>query len=83
MEKRVPLYDYRCPANGRTIEVRHSMSETVASWGDLCRLAELEPGVTPADSPVERLVSAPAMLVKPGTPSSGSCCGVAGCGPNH
>ncbi|MFI4893090.1 MAG: zinc ribbon domain-containing protein [Phycisphaerales bacterium JB058] len=79
----MPTYDYRCPANGRTVEVRHSMRESVSSWGDLCRLAGIDPGATPPRSPVERVVNVPAVLAKPGGPASGGCCGVPGCGPNH
>lgn len=79
----MPFYDYRCPANGRTVEVRHSMRESLSSWGDLCRLADLEPGDTPESSPVERLVTVPAVLAKPDHSSGGGCCGVPGCGPGH
>ncbi len=78
----MPLYDYRCPANGRTIEVRHSMRESVTTWGDLCRLAEEDPGGTSESSPVERLVSVPTLFAQPDQPSGGAggCCGVPGCG---
>lgn len=79
----MPLYDYRCPANGRTIEVRHPMNESISSWGELCRLAELDPGNTSVLSPVERLVAVPAVFTKPGLPNGGGCCGVPGCGPGH
>ena len=79
----MPLYDYRCPANGLTTEVRHSMSESISSWGELCRLAELDLGDTPPHSPVERLVTVPAVYTKPGLASGGGCCGVPGCGPGH
>jgi hypothetical protein len=50
----MPVYEYFCETNGRSVEVRHSMSESIASWGDLCRLAEIPVGDTPADAPVER-----------------------------
>jgi hypothetical protein len=50
----MPKYDYLCAANGRTVEVQHRMSEEVATWGDLCRRAGIEPGDTPADAPVEK-----------------------------
>lgn len=79
----MPLYDYRCPSNGRTIEVMHAMRESVSSWGELCRLAKLDPGDTPERSPVERIVAVPAVLTRPGLPGGGSCCGVPGCGPGH
>lgn len=79
----MPLYDYRCPANGRTIEVRHSMSESISSWGKLCRLAGVDLGDTSPHSPVERLVTVPAVFAKYGPPGSGGCCGVPGCMPGH
>ena len=86
-EKRVPFYDYQCPANGRIIEVRHSMRETVSSWASLCELADLDPGDTPHDSPVERLVSAPGVMMKPGVGAAGACCSGPcdpdGCGPGR
>lgn len=50
----MPTYDYRCPANGRVLEVFHGMSERVASWGELCALAGIEPGETDPQAPVER-----------------------------
>ena len=31
----MPTYDYYCPANARTLEVRHSMSEKLSTWGEL------------------------------------------------
>ena len=53
----MPRYDYHCPANDRTVEVSHSMSETLGTWGELCRRAGIEPGDTPADAPVHRPVN--------------------------
>ncbi|MEO1128891.1 MAG: zinc ribbon domain-containing protein [Planctomycetota bacterium] len=79
----MPLNDYRCPANGRTVEVQHSMRASISSWGELCRLAELDPGDTPEHSAVQRVVTVPAVFTKPGDPGAGGCCGVVGCGPNH
>ena len=49
----MPYYEYRCPQNGRTVEVRHSMSDTVETWGDLCARAEVSADGTPAAAPVE------------------------------
>ena len=54
----MPTYEYRCEANGQVLEVLHSMTETVATWGELCRIADIEPGSTPADAPVTKLMSA-------------------------
>jgi hypothetical protein len=74
------LYDYYCETNDRTVEVRHGMSETVKTWGELCEVAGLERGDTPADSPLRRLMSAPVPLTGGSTgSSSGPACGTS-CG---
>ena len=74
------LYDYYCEANDRTVEVRHGMSETVQTWGELCEVAGLERGDTPADAPLRRLMSAPVPLTGGSTGSnSGPACGTS-CG---
>jgi hypothetical protein len=83
----MPTYDYRCEANGRVVEVRHSMSEQLATWGELCNLTGLEPGATPPDSPVERLITGgqvvrSSSLGDRAAPpcTSGPCCGGGSCG---
>lgn len=81
----MPSYDYRCQANGRVVEVRHGMSESVATWGELCARAGIDLGATPADSPVERLISASQVVRSASLGSappcaSGPCCGGGGCG---
>lgn len=58
----MPYYEYHCSANGRTVEVRHGMSEHLETWGELCERAAVEPGDTPAGAPVSRLMSAPAAV---------------------
>jgi predicted nucleic acid-binding Zn ribbon protein len=55
----MPCYEYRCASNGRTLEVRHGMDERIGTWGELARRAGAATGDTPADAPVERLMSAP------------------------
>jgi hypothetical protein len=77
----MPLYDYYCSANGQTVEVRHGMLESVETWGDVCELAGLEQGVTAAEAPVERKVSAGVPLTGRST-SSGADSGPAPCGPS-
>lgn len=52
----MPVYEYYCPANERTVEVIHGMTEVLRSWGELCEAANLPPGETPADAAVERLI---------------------------
>ena len=53
----MPTYNYRCDANGKTVEVIHSMREQLNSWGELCEKAGIEPGKTALDAPVRRLAT--------------------------
>lgn len=55
----MPYYEYRCAFNGRTLEVRHGMDERLATWGELAERSGTEPGDTPLEEPIERLMSAP------------------------
>ncbi len=48
----MPTYDYRCDANGQVVEVIHSISETIKTWGKLCEKAGINPGATPVDATV-------------------------------
>ena len=50
-------YDYHCDANGTTLTVRHSIKDTLTTWGDLCSLAQHRMGETPPHTPVRRLIS--------------------------
>jgi hypothetical protein len=77
----MPSYDYRCAANDRVVEVRHSMSEKLTTWGEVCERAGIALGDTPGDSPVDRLISGGSIvsssaLSNPDAPS----CGSGGCG---
>lgn len=51
----MPMYDYHCAANDRTLQVTHRISEEVNTWGDICALTGEDPGDTPLDSPVEKV----------------------------
>ncbi len=53
----MPTYDYRCEANGQVVEVKHSMTEVLATWGELCEYTGRDSSDTPADSPVRRLIT--------------------------
>ena len=86
----MPTYDYRCEANGQVLEVHHRMSETLSTWGELCRRLDREPGETPPESPVYRLATG-GNLVSSGSLgsgtaapacSTGSCCPSGMCGLN-
>ena len=84
----MPSYDYRCDANGRVVEVRHRMSESLVTWGEVCQKAGLELGDTSADAPVQRLITggsvvSSASLSNPEAPSCGmGSCGSGMCGLN-
>ena len=53
----MPTYDYRCEENGQVVEVKHRMSEQVSTWGELCALADMAVGATPAETPVKKLAT--------------------------
>jgi hypothetical protein len=85
----MPTYDYRCDANDRTVEVRHSMAHRVQTWGELCEIAGIDPGVTDAFEPVRKLATG-GNVVRPAAlknaQSAGCnpdmCCGGGACGLN-
>ncbi len=54
-------YVYLCDANDAEVEVTHSMSEDLETWGELCERAGRELGDTPANAPVQRKIFAPAV----------------------
>ncbi len=57
----MPTYEYKCEQNGETLEVVHSMSRSVSGWGELCEIAGRDPGDTPENAKVVRLLSASAV----------------------
>lgn len=84
----MPTYDYLCESNGRRLEVKHKMSVAVSNWGQLCELAGVEAGETPADAPVRKLIGAAAVVggsagaaAEPAC-STGACCPGGFCGLN-
>ncbi len=59
----MPTYDYRCEANGRLYEVRHSMALSPRTWGELRAVGELPADAAiPEDAPVTRLLGAPSVV---------------------
>ena len=62
----MPVYEYHCEANGLSAEVVHGMTENIATWGELCARVGADPGDTPSDSPVERLLFAPGISTPAG-----------------
>ena len=61
----MPRYDYQCDANGRVLEVNHGMNGKVQTWGDLCEMAGVEPGVTSLDASVRKIITTPPMANTP------------------
>ncbi len=55
----MPVYNYHCAANGRSVEVTHAMTEDLSTWGQVRERAQLEDDGTPDDTPVERLLYSP------------------------
>ncbi len=86
----MPTYDYRCEANGRLVEVIHRMNDSLATWGELCAKAGIDPGDTPTDSPVVRMATGGNVITggikaeRAPAPacSSGGCCPSGFCGLN-
>jgi hypothetical protein len=86
----MPRYDYICPQNNQIVEVSHPLGQPLLTWGELCERAQLDPGDTPLNAPVDRLLSATsALLGKTSAPRSAaeaapaapvsSCCAAGGC----
>jgi hypothetical protein len=83
----MPTYLYHCPANKRTLEVRHSILKSPTTWGELCVLAREPLGTTDPAAPITRTITGGFLVV--GRPAAargsgaGSCCGEAGCSSRH
>ena len=59
----MPIYRYLCEQNDIIVEAIHSFDTQIEDWGALCRVSGRDPGDTPLDSPVKRLVSAPNLSI--------------------
>lgn len=57
----MPNYDYLCPTNGLKVEVFHSIDTILETWGELCKISGEPLGGTPADAPVQKVVTAPGL----------------------
>ena len=53
----MPYYEYECTENGEIVEVRHGMDEQLTTWGQLADRCAIDPGDTPADAPIRRIMS--------------------------
>lgn len=57
----VPVYNYYCPTNDTSVEVIHSMRDSLVTWGEVCDRLGVELGETPASAEVERILYAPSL----------------------
>ncbi|MDX1811478.1 MAG: zinc ribbon domain-containing protein [Gammaproteobacteria bacterium] len=82
----MPTYDYKCEANGQILEAKHKMNESISTWGELCALANIPLGDTPAEAPVVKLATGGQIVssrnlgnsAQPAC-ASGPCCGANSC----
>lgn len=83
----MPTYDYLCTQNQKTLSVQHGMKETLKTWGELCQKTQSDPGNTPLDAPVERVISGgialPIASAVPQLPMAGCCGHPSSCGHHH
>ena len=59
----MPIYIYRCEANGQSVEVRHGVDVEIGTWGELCYAAQVPMGETDFLSPVRKVLSPPAIAI--------------------
>ena len=84
----MPTYDYRCEANGRIYEVKHSISQNITNWAELCDVGDLDPEDIPVDASVRKVISMTGGVVgsdtlrNPEAPpcATGAACPSGGCG---
>ena len=75
----MPTYDYFCDKNGRKVEVFHKLDETLATWGALCDKVGIEPGDTPRESPVRKLIGSAAVVSHSALSNPEPACASGGC----
>ena len=61
----MPRYDYHCAANDRTVEVVHSMSKKLQTWGEVCEHRGMDREGLSADTPVTRIITIAPMANTP------------------
>jgi hypothetical protein len=61
----MPAYTYYCDANGKTVEVNHTLQVKLKTWGELCYVGQISLGETDPGAPVERIMKqAPGVAVQ-------------------
>jgi len=60
----MPVYFYHCDDNDRTVEVEHTINAKLATWGEVCFVAQISLGDTDPMAPVRRIIkSAPNVTI--------------------
>jgi hypothetical protein len=60
----MPVYEYHCDANGKTVEVNHAVRLRIRTWGELCYAAQIKIGRTDPLAPVRKIITkAPAVAI--------------------
>ena len=52
----MPLYQYYCEENDRTVEVNHTLNARLTTWGEVCFVAQIPLGDTDPLAPVKRVI---------------------------
>ena len=83
----MPTYDYRCEADDQLYEVKHAMSLSPKTWGELCDITGMDNKGIPKEAVVKKVLSTGGVvkstsLKNPDMPPcmSGGCPGANACG---
>lgn len=61
----MPVYEYFCESNGRTVELVHPMDAELSIWGEVCYVAQIALDDTDPLAPVQRILTrAPAAVIE-------------------
>ena len=63
----MPVYEYHCEANGRTVDVSHPLDAVIGTWLEVCYVARIPLGDTDPMALVRRVMTrAPGIAVMKG-----------------
>ena len=61
----MPVYEYFCESNGRTVELTHPLDADLSIWGEVCYVAQIALDDTDPMAPVQRVLTrAPSTVVQ-------------------
>ena len=78
----MPTYEYFCSQNNQIVEVKHSMSEKLKTWGEVCEHTGIDLGSTTADTTVKRLISGGQFVQSSALNNPEPACASGGCCPS-